>query len=343
MLTDPETQCPRLDSAVFQWSDLPAEVSTWWRWASNGADAIQHTIDYTDAFASAVGMNRVYVAIHDGLLSAFLDEDDRASCLFGRVPALGPLGKADLCGMATMVRDALRSPIVYFPHVHNRLSPRFRSWRRRACPIVSWAQRGSDIPARVRRRYGSRAARQWLRFEAEGLTIARPAGIDAVKALDVIERRSWKAECGQSMHDRGRQFELYSGLLTRGLVSLDVAWDGQRPIAYRMDTRRGSNVACLKWSFDEEYRRCSPGFYLLTHGLVRRWGQEPLGAIDLAGSPDTLKDLVASDAIPRYDLAWPPGAAADALCTERLVFDRTTETNYLAGRGVRHLYLGSTG
>jgi CelD/BcsL family acetyltransferase involved in cellulose biosynthesis len=140
------------------------------------------------------------------------------------------------------------------------------------------------------------------------------------------------------MNHRDNQFDLYAYLLRHGLSSLDVVWSATRPIAYRLDAHLGRTVMCLKWSYDEEYRRCSPGFYLLTKRLVQRWGDTDLDSIDLFGSPDRLKDLISTDRVARFDLAWPPGPAVDALRAERTGFDRQVRENHQAGRGVRQLY-----
>lgn len=327
-------------SAVYPWTDVPRRVREWWAAADRTATAVQQMLPYADALAEAIGARRVRVAVHRGLLGAFRLDADRASSVFVGLPAVGGSPDPQLSELSELVRAALGVPVVYFPHVSCATVPGLASWRRLDSPVISWADRGRDLLDRVRSRRGSRADRQWRRFDSAGLTVASAKGAAAVAVVDAVERRSWKAACGQSMHYRDRQFELYSGLLDRGLVTLDVAWHGSKPVAYRLDARTGRTVACLKWSFDENYRRCSPGFYLLTTGLVRRWGPVELDWIDLFGSPDTLKDLVASGAAPRYDLAWPPGHEAAVVRAERVAFDGATRANHAAGCGVRHLYLG---
>lgn len=98
-------------------------------------------------------------------------------------------------------------------------------------------------------------------------------------------------------------------------------------------------MTCLKWSYDEAYQRHSPGFYLLTKRLVQRWGGTDLDSVDLFGSPDRLKDLLSTHQAARFDLAWPPGPAADELRAERTEFDHRVWENHQAGHGVRHFYV----
>lgn len=328
---------PTTTSRVLPLSEIPSWLETWWAGESSPGP-VQQLPGYARAVARAHPDRRVDIAVHAGLLSVFLIDPDRANCLFAGIPALGGPADDRVRELADLVREQARVPLVYFPHVTFPAPGGLPSWQRLDGPLVRWSDRGLTLEERVRTRYGSRAARQWKRFEASGLHIAPATGDEAVDALATVERRSWKAFCGQSMHHRDNQFDLYANLLRHSLSSLDVVWNATKPIAYRLDAHFGRSVMCLKWSYDEEYRRCSPGFYLLTKRLVQRWGDTDLDSIDLFGSPDRLKDLISTDRVARFDLAWPPGPAVDALRAERTGFDRQVRENHQAGRGVRHLY-----
>lgn len=204
---------------------------------------------------------------------------------------------------------------------------------------VRWLVRpGVGLMARVRERYGSRADRQWRRFENAGLAVATVAGKPAVEVLDRIERASWKTKAGQSMHEREDQFALYCTLIERGVADLEVVYDGLSPVAYRLDTKIGRVVTCLKWSYDDRYRRFSPGFHLLTTDLVRRWSGADLARVDLFGSPDLLKRLISTGERRRFDLAWPDASVAQDLRLERISFDAKIRASYEAGRGIREHY-----
>lgn len=329
-------------------NQVPGALAALWdRWFRNSGDAIQQTYLYAAAWASAAGADRVWAVWSGRLLSAFRVEDNRAVCLFAGAPALGDWSGEGLRELAEQARDDLGTAVVYFPHMRRDAAcsaqGRFSLWQRLPSSVLHWSDRGSGLPERVRRRYGSRAERQWRRFERSGLTVAAAAGEAAVSAISCIERRSWKAAHHQSMHQRENQLVLYSTLIGNGLVQVDVAYDDSHPVAYRMDARVGSTVTCLKWSFDEAYRRFSPGFHLLTAGLVDRWARADIRCIDLFGSPDTLKALIRTGTYPRYDLAWPTGPAADAIRIEREQHDAGLLANHEAGRGIRHAYRADAG
>lgn len=315
----------------------------WARRFEESGHTVQQTHSYAVAYGCAASASRVCVAWSGDLLSAFRVDQDRAVCLFGIRPALGILSGERLEELAKQVCEDLGTPVVYFPHMGHetarRAHGRFALWERLPNSVLDWSDRGATLCKRVRERYGSRSQRQWSRFERSGLTVRTALGDAAISAVDWIEGRSWKATCQQSMHHRDNQLELYSALIKNNLVQLDVAYDGLKPVAYRMDARVGDTVMCLKWSFDEEYRRLSPGFYMLTVGLVERWARTDVSCIDLSGSPDSLKTLVRTDVSPRFDLAWPVGRAASKIRIERERHDARLRTNYEAGRGIRHAYL----
>ena len=301
------------DPAVYRWCDVPQEVLERWR-AWPDADFVHELPEYSAAVAS--GSDPVYVAVYGDLVSAFAVRGLWAECLFTDRQYAGE--GHDFAGLADAVRSELGVPLVYFPLLGSAAARRGRSagfavWERLPSPYVGWSDRGAGLMSRVRERYGSRADRQWRRFENAGLTVATVAGKPAIEVLDRVERASWKTATGQSMHERGDQFALYCVLIERGVADLEVVYDGTFPVAYRLDTKIGRVVACLKWSYDDRYRRFSPGFHLLTTDLVRRWSGVDLARVDLFGSPDLLKRLVATGERRRFDLAWPDGSAAQDL------------------------------
>jgi CelD/BcsL family acetyltransferase involved in cellulose biosynthesis len=154
-----------------------------------------------------------------------------------------------------------------------------------------------------------------------------------------VERRSWKAAARQSMLDLPSQGGLYRRLLEEGLCETQFLMDGDRPVAYRLDGRAGHRVVSLKWSFAEEYGRDSPGFYLLTEGLIRRWSTEDVSEIDLNGSPDHMKEAICTSMSARVDITFPEGPECDALRVDRQRHDGRVAAAYDNGSGLRTLYL----
>lgn len=265
--------------------------------------------------------------------------------------ASGPLfenlsvGATDLASALETTRTKTGGGWLYLPLLYD--SPTLRQfidslpgigvWSRPASPFVDWSDRGRDVWARVVSRLGRQALRRRVRFE-NLLEHRRVVGETAFEVMLEVESKSWKARFGRDIVQT-RQAHICQALLSLGLAEVSAAYDGMRPVAYRLDLRRGDVVYVLKWSFDEAYARYSPGFYLLTLGLSQRWGKEEIGRIDLWGGPDMLKSTVETGRTGRLDLVWPAGGrVVSELKEERRAHDRANMENTNLGRGVRWLY-----
>lgn len=310
---------------------VPASVLRLWQrlFARHGTSITQHPRFAAAAAEHSTG--NVMVLHHEEGVAVFSVTGDSATSLFTGTPQLGSRISA------RQVATALDCAELYWPLLDGQAPAGATTWERLPSPFVDWSNRGADLLRRVRDRHGSQADRKWRRFEAGGLTI-RLQVADPQADVREIERRSWKASAGQAMHQRG-QLGLYSTLLSEGIAAADIAYLGDRPVAYRIDTQVGDEVACLKWSFDERFRRFSPGFYLLTVGLQLRYSDSSLERIDLHGSPDTLKALLATDSRPRLDAAWATDhERVSRLRRERRLHDERIRQMWVARKGVRHAY-----
>ncbi len=321
--------------------------SAWQELFDRAGAGVHQSPGYAEAVQHASPNRALYAIFAAGAIGAFEVDRGRATSLLGSRPLLSeaPIAPADLLSLTAALAERMGAQLVYFP---NLVEPSFArsseigeslvTWERLPSPYVDLAELNpSSLWERVCSRYGSRAERQRRRFENAGLEVRMLAGEEAIAAVSTVERNSWKARAGESMHQRGNQFALYSELLRSSLAQLVVAFDDELPVAFRLDARTGASLQCLKWSYDEAYRGCSPGFYLLTYALPHTL-PPGIERIDLFGSPDLLKDLLADGAVPRMDVAWPAGDRARALRDERRRHDRKMETAHAEGRGVRTLY-----
>jgi hypothetical protein len=112
----------------------------------------------------------------------------------------------------------------------------------------------------------------------------------------------------------------------------------ETPIAYRIDTCVGGVLFALKWSFDEAWRRVSPGFSLLAVDLPRRCKILDVTHADLFGSPDLLKDAVSTGERQRCEFIWPSGPVADRILAERHAHDTRAAQALAQGKGIRTSY-----
>lgn len=209
---------------------------------------------------------------------------------------------------------------------------------RRPSPIINLDISGGGAWSHACENLGRRAERRRRAFERLGLECREVEDSKlAVEFLARIERLSWKAACGQDMFSRD-QFSLYSSLLKNCVLRAVVVFDGERPVAYRLDGRTDDTLYCVKWSYDENYARASPGFYLIAVDLVHRYQARGLIRIDLFGGLDSLKQVVMTGERARVDIAWPDGEVAKELIFQGTQHDALVENHLKTGRGLRHLY-----
>jgi hypothetical protein len=193
------------------------------------------------------------------------------------------------------------------------------------------------VLARAATRIGSQALRRVDHFTKAGLSFRELAPGPAIAALDRIERRSWKAQYAQDMRSRN-QFDAYAARLWSRELTLTAAMAADEAIAYRIDCHIGHVLFALKWSFDEAWRRVSPGFLLLAFVLPQRCAALNVRLVDLFGSPDTLKDAISTDSRDRVDLVWPRGPIANDILAERQLHDQLAARSHAQGQGIRNAY-----
>ncbi|GAA2640938.1 hypothetical protein GCM10009863_67710 [Streptomyces axinellae] len=302
-------------------------------------------VEQSPEWARAVGAAGREVCVALGARSVLPFEHGARVCT-----ALGtdrPLLTADP-GAAALVEPvaaaaAATGKPVYLPLVEaafaevRALAP-FTVWERPANSLIDWACDGADLWERVLDRGTSQLRRKRRLVERDGLQLDPGlAGADAAEDVLRVDDRSWKATCGQNMRTRG-QDRLYRRLVTVGTLTAAFLRDGDRPVAFRLDARVKDLLSCLKWSYDEDYRRYSPGLYLLTEGLRREWSGRGVRVVDLHGGPDTLKDLLYSERRPRVDLWYGDAEKGARQAAERAAFDARVAAVREGGKGLRHAF-----
>lgn len=214
-----------------------------------------------------------------------------------------------------------------------------RVWARTPNSLINWSDEGADLWSQVSARGSSQLQRKRKLVQRDGFELdSGRTGESAARDMLEIDDRSWKAYCGQSMRQRKGQADLYTHLVRTGVATVSFLRSGERPVAFRLDARAQKRVTCLKWSYDEDFKRYSPGLYLLTFGLIEQWSHSGVEVIDLFGGPDTLKDLLFTDRVARVDMWIGDDATGDELEADRYSLDDRVGQQLAAQRGLRHAY-----
>jgi hypothetical protein len=113
------------------------------------------------------------------------------------------------------------------------------------------------------------------------------------------------------------------------------------PIAYRLDAQIHDILYVLKWSYNQDYRQYSPGYYLVARELFERYSDQRINEFNLYGSPDSLKDKIENARIQRIDCCFVLDDQSSALnlMKERLAHDQKVFEAYHAGLSIKTVYL----
>jgi len=81
-----------------------------------------------------------------------------------------------------------------------------------------------------------------------------------------IASKSWKAKVGTAISSTDKRKDYWQALLLRfsqrGRVRIWILWLNGKPIAFEHHIIYQNRVYSLKWGYDQEYQRISPGFLL---------------------------------------------------------------------------------
>lgn len=257
----------------------------------------------------------------------------------------GSAGDSLLKECLQIILKRLDATSLYFPYIDQRARSfsffsqleNALSSQRLPSPYILWQENNDLFIDRIRKNSKRRAQRFWNRFEGN-LQLQELSGEKAIRALDEIEQKSWKHISQQSMHFREKQFAFYSDWLRRGGLFLHVAEEKGKPVAYRLDAMLHHTVYALKYSYDDQYKQFSPGYYLLTQGLYSRWKNASIKNIDLWGSPDTLKNSIKTGEYQRHDFLWPANSMGQKLLNERLTHDKNLSNHLSNNVGLKTIY-----
>ncbi len=245
------------------------------------------------------------------------------------------------------VKNFLEATTLYFPLVYkiDGARPIFAQnaftalYDRLSSPIINGELKKETMWRRVVERYGSRAERQRKLFDSM-LHVESFTGVDVSEYLTQVEKKSWKKIYNQDMLSRDNQIVYYSQIIKSGLAKVSFAFTEKKiPVAYRITVNVNNILYVLKWSYDEAFKKYSPGFYLLTIDLFSSVDDIKYEYIDLYGSPDKLKDLMQTEKLARVDVYWSENPKEVCLISqERLAHDTKVNYNYKSDHGVSYLF-----
>lgn len=241
---------------------------------------------HTPAFGLLAESDEARCALADAVFArrprqvaiSFLDEERRDT--------LALQAAAEGRGYTLVVRELMRSP--YIP-----VQTDWDSYERR----LSRNLRG-DL-RRTRRRLEDH---DQVRIDHYG------SGEDLQRLLEdvfAVESRSWKAEAKTAIVSARRTKHFYEQVMAwaseRTSLSVSILRVDDQPVAMELGIVEGGVHFAIKGSYDESYRRFSPG-KLLMHSVIRNAFTQGLKRVELLGAEDDYKRLWATESHLRMQL-----------------------------------------
>jgi len=283
------------------------------------------------------------------IASAFKKIDsDIWECFFQGSPVLASriTKQQTIVNFLREIKSRLSANTLYFPLIYTNdpfsmvfcNKDFFHTHKRLPTQIIEPPLDYRVIWERVRTRCGSQADKRKERFE-KSLYVRELTGLDVKRELAAVELKSWKHPCRQDMFSRDNQIDFYNYLIKSALAKITFVYYDNLPIAFRIDTIIKKVVYVLKWSYNQEYKKYSPGFYLVTTDLFERSNNTKNLYVDLYGSPDHLKSLLKTTEVERFDaiLTSDPKTAEKIACKKTL-YDKRIINNYKQGRSIKSLF-----
>lgn len=292
----------------------------------------------------------VFIDNNENIISAFERKiQDVWQCNFNGYPFLcrGNIELKIMERYLSNVKKQLKAKVLYFPQVYmTDIYTKYLlkidncyHWNRLPSPIINRDYSEDIIWKRLISRYDSRAEKQKKFFE-KNLSCKILTDNNYYDQIARIEINSWKRSHHQDMLSRDNQIVYYSHIVESGLANITFAYNSEDvPIAFRIDAISNNILYVIKWSYDENFKKYSPGFYLLTVDLFRSYKGRRFKFIDLYGSPDLLKNLIENDRLKRIDVCFSKDAdLVNSIKKNRISYDRKALNNYKKKQSIRKIF-----
>lgn len=163
---------------------------------------------------------------------------------------------------------------------------------------------------------------------------------DVIANIAFIENKSWKSKFGQDMVTHEDKLIYYTELIKSGLAEVTFLFDKKdnTPIAYRIDASVRDKIFQLKTSFNEQYKKYSPGTYLIVYDIIKYYKEKDYKEIDLYGGPNLVKDIVENRRVERYDFCYGDINIVKELKIKRENWDKKNFENFQKSQAIRKIY-----
>ena len=162
--------------------------------------------------------------------------------------------------------------------------------------------------------------------------------INPSNIIKEIESDSWKHLVKQDMIAKEEQLIYYSSLVELGIANIAVSYmkDTNDIVSYRIEAIYNDKIHVLKNSYKEQYKKYSPGSYMLISDLYNHYPNTKY--MDLYGGPGLVKDMIETHRVNRYDMAIGDIEVIRKLENNRQKWDLKNYNNFLNGKSIKEVF-----
>lgn len=300
---------------------------------------------YENLYATHLSNKTAITFIENDMITTFIEKDDKTfECVLNIEPIITTNFEPKniekfINNIYVYLNKNLYFPLVYSDSIFYKiLNKKLYNYQRLYTSISNYKKIGNNILDRVLssdKVYFSK--RNIKKFESS-MYIKYFTKIDVKYLIKKIEIKSWKYEKKQDMITKHHQLLYYNELIKQGVAIIAVSFTKNTniPIAYRIDANYANKTHVLKNSYNEDYKKYSPGSYMLIYDLFKRYPNREY--VDLYGGPGLAKQMIETERVERYDMFYGNKEDIIKIKENRNKWDEKIYNNYLLGNSIKKVF-----
>ena len=283
--------------------------------------------------------------IENGFITTFVKKNEIIyECAMNIEPIISEVNVKDKYLLFIKHIKEYLNKTLYFPLVYEDskfyriLKDNLYNYERLYTSISNHKKIGTDILEKVKKSPRVFFSNRNVKIFEKDLYIEYYTKKEIKNILLDIDKNSWKYIYKQDMTSKPEQLIYYNELVKQGIAYIAVVYTKKdsEVVAYRIDAIYNSKIHILKNSYKENFKKHSPGSYLLIYDLFKRYPK--MEYVDLYGGPGLAKEMIETDRIKRFDMLYGDIEGIKTMENNRKKWDEKNYTNYLEGKSIKKVF-----
>ena len=296
---------------------------------------------YENIYSIHLSNDKAITFLSNGNVSTFIPKNENVLEFYLNIDPIYVNSKSYLNfinEIFTLEKKSLYFPLVYEDSNFYKLYLKdFYSYKRLYTSICEF-NKVEDIMSITRKSKTVKFTNRHIKIFEKNLYVKKLQKCDVKEIIKEIEKNSWKYEKKQDMITKEQQLIYYNELIKQGIAEIAVAYskDEDKPIAYRIDAIYNNRIHVLKNSYNKEYKKYSPGTYLLIYDLYNSYRNYDY--IDLYGGPGLAKQMIETRIINRYDMFYGNKKYLEPIKSNRIHWDDRNYNNFIEKKSIKEVF-----